>query len=89
MEPTPGFHATSSTEWKDIRLVGLDTCLSQFRTVSEAQVIAMAAKLSSQGQLSPLVACRVSERLVLVDGFVRLQAAERLKWETVRVEVVC
>ena len=88
MEPTSGLQARSSTEWRDVRLAGLDTGLSQFRAVSEAQVVAMAAKLSSQGQLSPLVACRVSERLVLVDGFVRLQAAERMKWETVRVEVV-
>lgn len=66
----------------------LDLSLRRLRQVPEPAVVAMVASLRSKGQLSPLVAARAGEALVLVDGFVRQAAALRLGLPELRVELV-
>jgi ParB-like chromosome segregation protein Spo0J len=68
--------------------VALDLSLGRLRQLPEAAVRRMVESLRSKGQLSPLVAAECEGRLVLVDGFVRHLAAQRLGLETVLVEVV-
>jgi hypothetical protein len=66
----------------------LDLSLRRLRQVPEPAVVAMAASLRRNGQLSPVFAARAGAALVLVDGFVRHAAALRLRLLELRVEVV-
>jgi ParB-like chromosome segregation protein Spo0J len=66
----------------------LDLSMRRLRQVPEPAVVAMVGSLRSKGQLSPLVAVRAGESLVLIDGFVRQAAAVRLGLSQVVVEVV-
>ena len=66
----------------------LDLSLSRLRQLPAATVDRMQESLRNKGQLSPLVAGCHEGRLMLVDGFVRQLAAERLGLESVLVEVV-
>lgn len=66
----------------------LDLTLSRLRQLPEGAVRAKLASFRSKGQLSPLVAADQEGVLVLVDGFVRQQAAVRLGLSEVLVEVV-
>lgn len=64
----------------------LNLSLGRLRHVRERAVVAMMSSLRSKGQLSPLVAARHGDELVLVDGFTRQVAATRLGWMSVLVE---
>ena len=66
----------------------LSLSLGRLRHVRERSVVAMMSSLRSKGQLSPLVAARHGDELVLVDGFSRQAAALRLGWKSVLVEEV-
>ncbi len=66
----------------------LDLSLGRLRQLPEPAVSRMVASLRSKGQLSPLAVAEHEGRLVLVDGFVRHLAAQRLGLESVLVEVV-
>lgn len=66
----------------------LDLSLGRLRQLPEAAVREKMESLKSKGQLTPLVAAEQAGALVLVDGFVRRLAAERLGLEAVLVEVV-
>ena len=68
--------------------VGLDLSLGRLRQLPEPTVSRMMASLRSKGQLSPLAVAEHEGRLMLVDGFVRHLAAQRLGLETLLVEVV-
>ncbi len=68
--------------------VALDLSLGRLRQLPEPAVSRMMASLRSKGQLSPLAVAEHEDRLMLVDGFVRHLAAQRLGLETVLVEVV-
>lgn len=61
--------------------------LSGLRLMSEEARGLMEASLVRHGQLTPLVCCRSDEGLVVVDGFKRLRAAERLGWTELRVVI--
>lgn len=73
-----------ATMWseEDVRSVELDQLDERFRryrlSVPEATQT-MAGSLRRYGQMSPVVVCRLEERLVLIDGFKRLTAARGLK----------
>lgn len=66
----------------------LDVSLGRLRQHPEAAVREKMESLRSKGQLTPLVAAEQAGALVLVDGFVRRLAAERLGLDAVLVEVV-
>jgi len=66
----------------------LDRSLGRLRQLPEPAVSRMVASLRSKGQLAPLAVAEHEGRLMLVDGFVRHLAAQRLGLETVLVEVV-
>lgn len=75
----------------DIRRVllkDLDLALARLRQLPDAPVRAKAESLRSKGQLSPLVAADCDGTLVLVDGFLRHQAALRLGLDALLVAVV-
>jgi len=67
---------------------GLDLSLGRLRQLPEPVVSRMMTSLRSKGQLSPLVVAEHEGRLMLVDGFVRHLAAQRLGLEALLVEVV-
>lgn len=69
------------------RLTALGTTLSRARCRQPARIERMKQSLAKHGQLTPLVATSMSQRLELVDGFKRLAAAEMLGWETVEMVV--
>ena len=69
-------------------LADLDLALARLRQLPDAQVREKVASLRHMGQLSPLVAADCDGKLVLVDGFLRHQAALRLGLETLLVAVV-
>lgn len=66
----------------------LDLTLGRLRQLPEAAVQSKLESFRSKGQLSPLVCAEQEGMLVLVDGFVRHQAAVRLGLCEVLVEVV-
>lgn len=75
----------------DVRCVPLkelDLALARLRLLPDAQVRAKVESLRRNGQLSPLVAADCDGTLVLVDGFLRHQAALRLDLDTLLVDVV-
>lgn len=75
-------------ELQQIALSALDRSLSRLRLLPERAIQRMEASLHNKGQLTPLVAARHEGSLMLVDGFVRHLAAQRLGLESVLVEVV-
>lgn len=75
-------------ELRRIELDKLDRSLGRLRQVPQAAVQSKMASLRSKGQLSPLVAAEQDGVLVLIDGFVRHQAATRLGLESLLVEVI-
>jgi ParB-like chromosome segregation protein Spo0J len=75
----------------DIRrvpLADLDLALARLRQLPDAPVREKVHSLRSKGQLSPLVAADCDGTLVLVDGFLRHQAAMRLGLDALLVAVV-
>ena len=66
----------------------LDLRLGRLRQLPEGAVRKKVASFRSKGQLSPVVAAEQEGVLILVDGFVRHQAALRLGLLEVLVEVV-
>lgn len=76
-------------ELRKTRLDKLELSLGRLRQLAEGAVAAMVQSLEKKGQLSPLVAAeREDGILVLVDGFIRRLAAQRLGWQSMQVEVV-
>lgn len=92
--PWPGHRVTLSENGKDLMELRrvhpgtLDLSLGRLRQLPERAVREKMESLRNKGQLSPLVAAKQDEVLVLVDGFVRHLAAMRLGLESVLVEVV-
>lgn len=75
----------------DIRRVplsDLDLALARLRQLPEAPVREKVESLRHKGQLSPLVAADCDGKLVLVDGFMRHRAAQRLGLESLLVNVL-
>lgn len=70
-----------------VSIAELSDRLSALRLMSEQARALMEASLVRHGQLTPLVCCRSEEGLVVVDGFKRLRAAERLGWTELRVVI--
>ena len=66
----------------------LDLSLGRLRQIPEGAVQRKLESLRSKGQLSPLVAADQAGVLMLVDGFVRHLAAERLGLTSLAVQVV-
>ncbi len=66
----------------------LDLSLVRLRQVRQGSVEAMKLSLAAKGQLAPLVAARVEDRSVLVDGFCRQRAALELAWPLLDVELL-
>ena len=75
-------------ELREVAPGELDLSLGRLRQLPEAAVREKMDSLRSKGQLTPLVAAEQAGALVLVDGFVRRLAAERLGLARVLVEVV-
>jgi ParB-like chromosome segregation protein Spo0J len=75
-------------ELQQIKVRELDLSLGRLRLIPHGAVLSMARSLRGKGQLSPLVAAPHEGRLVLVDGFVRRQAALQLGLDTLMVEVL-
>lgn len=75
-------------ELKYVAPQALDLTLARLRQLPEGAVRAKLESFRSKGQLSPLVAAEQDGVLILVDGFVRQQAAVRLGLAEVLVEVV-
>ncbi|MFP5501957.1 MAG: ParB/RepB/Spo0J family partition protein [Candidatus Sericytochromatia bacterium] len=73
---------------RHVPLADLDLSLARLRQLPDARVRAKAESLRRKGQLSPLVAADCDGALVLVDGFLRHQAAMRLGLEALLVDVV-
>lgn len=75
----------------DVRLVALsdlNLTLARLRQLPEAPVREKTESLRRKGQLSPLVAADQDGSLVLVDGFLRYQAALRLGLTSLLVDIV-
>jgi ParB-like chromosome segregation protein Spo0J len=75
----------------DIRLVplqDLNLALARLRQLPEASVSEKVESLRRVGQLSPLAAAHCDGTLVLIDGFLRYQAALRLGLDALLVAVV-
>ncbi len=75
-------------EIRQVALQGLDLSLARLRQLPQAAVREKTESLRRQGQLSPLVAAQQDGALVLVDGFLRYQAAKKLGLESMLVAVV-
>lgn len=75
-------------ELREVKIRELDLSLGRLRQIPQGAVQAMASSLRNKGQLSPLVAAPHDGVLVLIDGFVRQQAAAHLGLQTLMVEVV-
>ena len=75
-------------EFRRLALDELDLALGRLRRLPEPEVRRMAVSLQSKGQLSPLVAADLNERLLLIDGFVRVLAAKTLGLDQMTTEVV-
>jgi len=78
----------ATLEIRRVPLVDLDLALARLRQLPDAPVREKVASLRAKGQLSPLVACDCDGKLVLVDGFLRYQAALRLGLDALHVAVV-
>jgi ParB-like chromosome segregation protein Spo0J len=76
--------ATSTLELSPSRL---GEKLSAMRLCPPQALQAMQLSLSRLGQLTPVQAYRVGERLEVFDGLKRLRAARELSWPLLRVEV--
>lgn len=75
----------------DIRRVplpDLNLTLSRLRQLPEAAIREKTESFRRKGQLSPLVAAEQDGALILIDGFIRHQAALRLGLDALFVEVV-
>src|ERR1700680_4839592 len=73
---------------RSVPLRDLDLALARLRQLPDAQVREKVESLRRKGQLSPLVAADCDGTLVLVDGFLRHQAALRLGLDALLVAVV-
>jgi hypothetical protein len=69
----------SEDDMRSIELDQLDERFRRYRLSVPESTQAMAGSLRRYGQMSPVVVCRLDERLVLIDGFKRLAAARSLK----------
>jgi len=72
----------------NVPLEQMDLSLSRLRQLPKSEIEAMKRSLEAKGQLSPLVAGKYEGRLMVLDGFVRYLAAQRLGWSELKVEVV-
>ena len=70
---------------RDVPLGELGEQLSTLRLCEPAAAQAMQQSLARYGQLSPVVVFGREDKLELVDGFKRLQAARKLGWRELRV----
>jgi len=68
-------------------LSALSDSLHALRLPAEDAGRELARSLRDHGQLTPLLCCRVSEAIEVVDGFKRLRAARELGWTQLRVEI--
>jgi ParB/RepB/Spo0J family partition protein len=68
-------------------LSALSESLHALRLCSEESGRDLERSLREHGQLTPLLCCRVSEAIEVVDGFKRLRAARQLGWAELRVEI--
>ena len=75
-------------ELRRIAIDALDLVLGRLRVLPEPNVARMTDSLRRRGQLTPVVAARRGDDLVLVDGFVRRAAATRLQYEHLLAEIV-
>lgn len=87
MAPTPPWSQTV-LDVRRVPIKDLDLALARLRQLPEALVRAKVESLRRTGQLSPLVAADCDGTLVLVDGFLRHQAALRLGLDDLLVDVV-
>jgi len=78
---------TSEVGGEAFALDRLDIRLSTLRLPRPELIKAMSGSLKRYGQLSALLAADVGDALCLVDGFKRLEAARRLSWTTIQVQV--
>lgn len=65
----------------------LSDSLHALRLSVEDRSRELAASLREHGQLTPLLCCRITDAVEVVDGFKRLRAARELGWTQVRVEI--
>ena len=72
----------SEDDMRSIELDQLDERFRRYRLSVPESTQAMAGSLRRYGQMSPVVVCRLDERLVLIDGFKRLAAARRVTVES-------
>lgn len=70
---------------RDVPLGELGEQLSALRLCEPAAALAIQQSLARYGQLSPVVVFGHEDKLELVDGFKRLQAARKLGWRELRV----
>ncbi|MBM3271143.1 MAG: ParB N-terminal domain-containing protein [Candidatus Sericytochromatia bacterium] len=75
-------------DFRHVAPSALDLSLARLRQLPESAIQGKVESLKNKGQLSPLVAAEQDGALILVDGFVRHQAALRLDLDRVLVEVV-
>ncbi len=75
-------------ELRDLELGALDLALGRLRRLPEAAVARMETSLRSKGQLSPITAATDGDRLVVIDGFIRILASRRIGLKRLAVEVV-
>lgn len=73
---------------RSVALCELNLTLARLRQLPDASVREKAESLRRKGQLSPLVAADQDGTLVLVDGFIRHQAALRLGLDSLLVDIV-
>ncbi len=72
----------------DLAIGQLDLRLQSLRSCPESAVNALVESLQRHGQLTPLVVAEDRTSVLLVDGFKRLRAAQRLGLETLKVMVL-
>lgn len=75
-------------EVRRVPLQDLDLALARLRQLPQAAVREKTESMRRRGQLSPLVAAEQDGTLVLIDGFLRYQAARKLGLESLLVAVV-
>lgn len=86
--PDPTRNVEAFVDIRRLPLADLDLSLARLRQLPESAIREKTESMRRKGQLSPLVAAEQDGALVLVDGFIRHQAALRLGLDALLVEVV-
>ncbi|MFC1643393.1 ParB/RepB/Spo0J family partition protein [Myxococcota bacterium] len=73
---------------RQVAITDLGERLARLRLCDPVAVETMRGSLTRYGQLTAMVVFEESDRLEIIDGFKRLQAARQLGWSELRVRQI-